>query len=169
MKYLLPTFGLSLALVGCDGDIVKSVARAVLADEIKQEQQAPTGAAVELQPVQPIQPPAEEQFVAAEQAQIAQTKTVAQPAPAQRANSGTVERPVNAYATVITRHGSNVMVRQSPSRNGRKVGYLYTGEPIRVLAETNRCETINGIYNCWVRVQDSVGLTGYSFGGYLDY
>ncbi len=61
------------------------------------------------------------------------------------------------------------MVRQSPSKNGRKVGYLYTSEPIRILAKTNQCETINGIYNCWVKVQDSMGLTGYSFGGYLDY
>ena len=169
MKHLVPVIGLSLVLTGCDGDIIKSMARAVLADEINQEQtQAQTGA-VELQPVQPIQPSAAEQFGTPEQQVIAQNKTVAQPAATQNARSRFTETPVNAYATVITRHGSNVMVRQSPSKNGRKAGYLSTGEPIRILAETNQCETINGIYNCWVKVQDSMGLTGYSFGGYLDY
>lgn len=61
------------------------------------------------------------------------------------------------------------MVRRTPSRSGAKVGYLYTTEQIYVIAETNKCETINGLYNCWVKVQDSTGLTGYSFGGYLNY
>ena len=67
MKHLVPVIGLSLVLTGCDGDIIKSMARAVLADEINQEQtQAQTGA-VELQPVQPIQPSAAEQFGTPEQ------------------------------------------------------------------------------------------------------
>lgn len=194
MKRVLIAASLSLAMTGCDGDIIKSMARAVLADEINQnQQQAPqqqaqqpvaTDPNAQLQPVQPVQPvqqpvaqqPVAQQPVAAAPAQpvqqaAPQQKTVAAPAPVRKTapQPAYSETPVHLPATVVTRHGSNVMVRRSPSRSGAKVGYLYTTEQIYVIAETNKCETINGIYNCWVKVQDATGLTGYSFGGYLNY
>lgn len=79
------------------------------------------------------------------------------------------ETPVLLPATVVTREGDIVIIRSTPSRNGAKKGYLYTSEQVDVIAKTNKCETINGIYNCWVKVQDVTGLVGYSFGGYLNY
>lgn len=76
---------------------------------------------------------------------------------------------VRYRANVLTQYGGKVIVRQSPHRNGRKLGYLYDQEEVFVVGETNRCETINGLYGCWVKVVDSVGLSGYSFGAYLNY
>ncbi len=188
MKRVLIAASLGLTLTGCDGDIIKSMARAVLADEINQSQQqapqqqvqqpAATDPNAQLQPVQqPVaQQPVAQQPVAAAPAQpvqqaAPQQKTVAAPAPVRKTAPQPTysETPVHLPATVVTRHGSNVMVRSTPSRNGAKKGYLYTSEQIYVIAETNKCETINGIYNCWVKVQDVTGLTGYSFGGYLNY
>ncbi|USZ14507.1 SH3 domain-containing protein [Moraxella sp. FZLJ2107] len=181
MKRIFMIAGVSLALTGCDGDIIKSIARAILADEQPQQQaqvaqqpqavqpvivQDPNAQVQAQQPVEVVQQP---QVAAPVQAAPKQ-KTTATPAPARKAAQPAYsETPVNLPATVITRHGSNVMVRRSPSRSAGKVGYLYTTEQIYVIAETNKCETINGIYNCWVKVQDATGLTGYSFGGYLNY
>lgn len=140
----------------------------------------------QLQPVQPVQPvvqqPEQVAPVSAAPspqpvgvAPATQPMQTAQPVPRQTAKPVRQtavqyeEYPVNLPATVITRYGGNVIVRNSPSRRGRQLGYLYTSEDIWVIAQTNKCETIQGIHNCWVRVRDSVGLTGYSFGGYLDY
>ncbi|OOR92822.1 hypothetical protein B0181_01430 [Moraxella caviae] len=88
------------------------------------------------------------------------------PKPAAPQNS---ERVVRHRATVLTQYGGRVLVRQAPSRGGRQLGYLYDQEEVWVVGETNRCETINGLYGCWVKVVDVTGLTGYSFGAYLNY
>lgn len=72
-------------------------------------------------------------------------------------------------AKVLTQYGSNVIVRSHPSKAGRKIGFLYDQEQVYVIGETNNCETINGLYGCWVKVIDANGLTGYSFGAYLQY
>lgn len=88
------------------------------------------------------------------------------PKPAQQPQG---ERVVRHVAQVITQYGGNVLVRSTPSKSGRKLGYLYDTEQVYVIGETGICEVINGISGCWVKVRDSQGLVGYSFGGYLTY
>lgn len=79
------------------------------------------------------------------------------------------ERIVRHRASVLTQYGGNVIVRQSPNKNSAKKGYLYDQEEIWVVGITDKCETINKLEGCWVKVIDSVGLTGYSFDAYLQY
>lgn len=79
------------------------------------------------------------------------------------------EQVVRRRAYALTRYGGKVLVRSHPSRNGRKLGFLYDREDVYVVAITNHCETIDRLQGCWVKVVDANGLTGYSFGGYLQY
>lgn len=124
-------------------------------------QQQPVQQAVQ-QPMQPMSVNQQPQMAMPVE-HAAPAKRVATPRPSYS------EHAVYLPATVVTRHGSNVVVRRNPSKSARQVGYLYTTEQVWVIAETNKCETIQGLYNCWVKVKDSTGLVGYSFGGYLDY
>jgi len=91
------------------------------------------------------------------------------PAPAPQARSGLTETVVRYRASVLTQYGGKVLVRQSPSKNAKKLGFLYDQEEVWVIGETNKCEVINRIDGCWVKVMDSQSLVGYSFGGYLQY
>lgn len=206
MKKLVLTCAAATVLMACDGDMIKSAARVVLADEIQQmqqnQQQAQPVQQGQLQPVQPTQnmdtPVGQMVQGASQQPQVQQpaqvqqpiqqpvyiddgamqqpvqepvvTRQNVQPKPAsapRRATGG--EQIVRKRAYVLTQYGDNVRVRSAPSRNGRYVGYLYDGEEIWIVGETKKCQSIDGIYGCWVKVLDSNGLTGYSFGGYLQY
>ena len=91
------------------------------------------------------------------------------PKPVQPAMPAVKEKVVRHRASVLTQYGGKVVVRQTPYQNGRKLGFLYDQEEVWVIGETDRCETINKIYGCWVKVMDSQRLVGYSFGGYLQY
>ncbi len=90
-------------------------------------------------------------------------KPVRQPAPP------TTETVVRYRAKVLTQYGGKVLVRNAPSKRGKKLGFLYDQEEVFVVGETSNCEVINNISGCWVKVVDVNGLTGYSFGGYLNY
>ena len=91
------------------------------------------------------------------------------PKPVQPTMPAVSEKVVRHRASVLTQYGGKVVVRQTPYQNGRKLGFLYDQEEVWVIGETDRCETINKIYGCWVKVMDSQRLVGYSFGGYLQY
>lgn len=78
------------------------------------------------------------------------------------------ETPVNYYAEGVSRTGSNIIIRSQPNRSAARRSHLEFGEGVTVIAETNRCETINGLYNCWLKVRDGYGTVGYVFGGYLN-
>lgn len=91
------------------------------------------------------------------------------PTPAPAARSGLTETVVRYRASVLTQYGGKVLVRQAPSKNAKKLGFLYDREEVLVIGETNKCETINRIEGCWVKVKDVQNLVGYSFGGYLQY
>ncbi|OAU94475.1 SH3 domain-containing protein [Moraxella catarrhalis] len=173
-------------LTACD-DVVKGVAREILKDEAPPAQTAQQPQVQDLQPVipngqQPVQqydqygqPIINQQQMPMQPNQMPQTQdpnamAQAAPLPPKPAPAPQVsERVVRKRAYVLTQHGSNVMVRSAPNRNARKVGYLYDGEDIWVVGETTNCQTINGLYDCWVKVVDAAGLTGYSFGAYLQY
>lgn len=176
-------------LTACD-DVVKGVAREILKDEAPPAQTAQQPQVQDLQPIvpngqQPVQqydqygqPIINQQQMPMQPNQMPQTPQTqdpnamaqAAPLPPKPAPAPQVsERVVRKRAYVLTQHGSNVMVRSAPNRNARKVGYLYDGEDIWVVGETTNCQTINGLYGCWVKVVDAAGLTGYSFGAYLQY
>ncbi len=92
------------------------------------------------------------------------------PAPAPvAASSGLTETVVRYRANVLTQYGGKVLVRQAPSKTSKKLGFLYDQEEVWVIGETNKCEVINRIEGCWVKVMDVNRLVGYSFGGYLQY
>lgn len=83
--------------------------------------------------------------------------------------STTKEKIVRYPASVLTQYGGNVIVRKEPNKNSPKKGLLYDQEEIWVVGITDKCETINKLEGCWVKVIDSVGLSGYSFDAYLQY
>lgn len=91
------------------------------------------------------------------------------PAPAAAPSSGLTETVVRYRASVLTQYGGKVLVRQAPSKTSKKLGFLYDQEEVWVIGETNKCEVINRIEGCWVKVMDVNRLVGYSFGGYLQY
>lgn len=192
MKKILFIGSLALVLSACDGDIVKNVARAVLSDETNQSQQDnsaqnpqvqsnQTDYALQPVPINPNMPTSQEnqytqptqidqygqpiQTMPEQATQMHDAAVLPKPEPKPSIRERVVRKP----AYVLTQHGSNVMVRRSPNKNSAKVGYLYDGEDIWVVGETNNCQTINGLYGCWVKVVDAHGLTGYSFGAYLQY
>lgn len=166
-------------LTACD-DVMKGV-REILKDEAPSPQTAQQPQVQDLQPVipngqqQPVQQYDQYGQPITNQQQMPQTQdpnamVQAAPLPPKPEPAPQVsERVVRKRAYVLTQHGSNVMVRSAPNRNARKVGYLYDGEDIWVVGETTNCQTINGLYGCWVKVVDAAGLTGYSFGAYLQY
>lgn len=184
MNHLIIIVGISLALIGC-GDAgqkaLKGAAQAILEedDNSVQAQQSNTGQQ---------QPPYNNNYYPESgngQAQdgyidYSQQNNVPQayvnneqslpdkpaPQPQSQANTETV---VRYRAQVLTQYGGKVLVRQAPSKNGRKLGFLYDQEEVYVIGETDKCEVINRIEGCWVKVMDSQRLVGYSFGGYLQY
>lgn len=163
MKKLIPIALISFALIGCGdtGDkALKAAAKAILEEDNSSSQQVVTP--------EPVSTP-NQNIQMHEVPQNSAEQNVTIDAPPKPQVQRTTERVVRKRAWVVTQHGSNVMVRRSPSRSAGKVGYLYDTEEIWVVGETNKCEVINGIQGCWVKVVDVNGLTGYSFGGYLQY
>ena len=187
MKHISTIIIMSLALVGC-GDAgqkaLKGAAQAILEEDNKTAQ-----------PQQPVnsqqqpnnnnysdaanQPPqngyveadngagdAPQAYVSNEESLPAKPVQQPQQQPQRQANTETV---VRYRAQVLTQYGGKVLVRQAPSKNGRKLGFLYDQEEVFVIGETDKCEVINRIEGCWVKVMDSQRLVGYSFGGYLQY
>lgn len=188
MKHISMIIVMSLALVGC-GDVgqkaLKGAAQAILEEDNKtaqpqqpvNDQQQPNNNNYSDAANQPIQNgyvevdngAADNQQADAPQAYVSNEEPLpAKPVqqPQIQANTETV---VRYRAQVLTQYGSKVLVRQAPSKNGRKLGFLYDQEEVFVIGETDKCEVINRIEGCWVKVMDSQRLVGYSFGGYLQY
>lgn len=191
MKHLLIITGISLAMMGC-GDAgkkaIKGAAEAVLADDEEvvqqQPQQQPVNNQQQAQSYDNYGDPtnAQQQNGYIDNNGQGQTNNQSpyadsgalppKPVPAQAAQAqqaaGT-ESVVRYRAQVLTQYGGKVVVRTAPSKNGRKLGFLYDQEEVWVVGETDNCEVINKIEGCWVKVMDSQRLVGYSFGGYLQY
>lgn len=71
-------------------------------------------------------------------------------------------------ATVVTQSGyGELSLRGEPSSSGLKVGSVYDGNEVQVIAKTSKCEVIGNINGCWVKVQYD-GTTAYMFDGYLN-
>lgn len=157
-------------LAGCD-DVVKGVARTIVENDEKERAQQ-TQVQPTAQPMQPVQPVGQEQYYPVNNAGAIQQPVAVEPLPElppKPVAQQPTEQVVRYHAQVITQYGGNVIVRNSPSKSGRKLGYLYDSEQVYVIGITNKCEVINNIEGCWVKVRDSQGLVGYSFGGYLTY
>lgn len=172
----------AFTLSGC-GDtgerMIKAAAKAIVEEDNKTDEVA---AAQPAAPAQPelvyTEPSAQPQDEAAYYDQVAPAQPdyeavneelPPKPAPAPAARSGLTETVVRYRASVLTQYGGKVLVRQAPSKNAKKLGFLYDREEVIVIAETNKCEVINRIEGCWVKVRDVQNLVGYSFGGYLQY
>lgn len=78
------------------------------------------------------------------------------------------QKVVRYPATVVTQSGyGELSLRGEPSSKGLKVGGVYDGDEVTVVARTTRCEVIGNVEGCWVKVQlDNV--QGYMFDGYLN-
>ncbi len=168
MKKFVSICIVATLLSGCDtGEkAIKGAAKAVLAEDTQQTQPVQAQQPVQVQqPVQAQQPAQVQQPVQAQQPVVNESL----PAKSVPAAPRVAEKVVRHRAQVLTQYGGKVVVRNSPSQNGRKLGFLYDQEEVWVVGETDKCETINNIYGCWVKVMDSQRLVGYSFGGYLQY
>lgn len=184
MKHISIIIVMSLALVGC-GDTgqkaLKGAAQAILEEDNKTAQpQQPVNS--QQQPNNNNYPnvanqPPQDGYIEVDnnqqedtpQAYVSNEESLpAKPVqqPQRQANTETV---VRYRAQVLTQYGGKVLVRQAPSKSGRKLGFLYDQEEVFVIGETDKCEVINRIEGCWVKVMDSQRLVGYSFGGYLQY
>lgn len=167
------TAAILLSLTAC-GDVgnntLKKIARAILEEDNKS-----TAQIQEPQSTVPVQASLPEQHTAQPydtQPAVAPVKTAPTPIHVKSApihNPVQPERSPNKPAVVVTRHGSNVMMRAAPRRNAGKVSYLYDGENVMVTGETNVCENIDGTAGCWVEVTDHAGSHGYVFNAYLQY
>lgn len=188
MKHLLIIGSMSLAIIGCGEagqKAIKGAAEAVLAEDDKNAQpQQPVVYQTQAQPannyVEPTNVQPQNNYSDSSpnnnQAQQDRVPTYAssealppKPAPTQSQQSAGTESVVRYRAQVLTQYGGKVVVRSAPSKNGRKLGFIYDQEEVWVVGETNNCEVINKIDGCWVKVMDSQRLVGYSFGGYLQY
>ena len=185
MKHITVIIALSLALIGC-GDAgqkaLKGAAQAILEEDNKNAQPQPQQPSYPQPPQQqdnaPYYPDAEGNggYVVdngegnQQQDAPAYVDEPLPPKPVPQApRAVNTETVVRYRAQVLTQYGGKVLVRQSPSKAGRKLGFLYDQEEVFVVGETTNCEVINRIEGCWVKVRDSQGLVGYSFGGYLQY
>lgn len=75
-------------------------------------------------------------------------------------------------ASIYTADGSKINVRSAPGTAGEKIAQLENGWYVIVCMKTNGEETIEGITDSWYYVQqsggeDSEGIEGWVFGGYL--
>ena len=187
MKHLSLIIIMSLAIVGC-GDAgqkaLKGAAQAILEEDNKTEQPVNQQQPQQQQPNNNVYYPeaangqSQNGYVdnneVNQQADNGQAYTTNEealpPKPVQQApRAANTETVVRYRAQVLTQYGGKVLVRQSPSKSGRKLGFLYDQEEVFVIGETGKCEVINRIEGCWVKVMDSQRLVGYSFGGYLQY
>lgn len=189
---------LSFGLVGCD-DLIKGVARTIVENDDKQKAQQnqaqPPAQPVQMYAVEPapqqvpqqipqqqvpqydyqqVQPQIQPTAVPQAQPQYQAVNNVVPtaelpPKPVRQPAPSTTETVVRYRAKVLTQYGGKVLVRNAPSKRGKKLGFLYDQEEVYVVGETSNCEIINNIQGCWVKVVDSQGLIGYSFGGYLNY
>lgn len=77
------------------------------------------------------------------------------------------EKPARYPATIVTSSGYGALsLRGEPSIKGIQAASVYDGEEVQVIAETNRCEVIDGARGCWYKV-DIGGVKGYMFSAYL--
>ncbi len=167
MKRVLIAASLGLALTGCDGDIIKSMARAVLADEINQNQQqvaqqqvqqpVATDPNAQLQPVQPVtttpvqpttqaQQPVQQpvqQPAQVQTAPIQQPTTIIvqadQPQPQQTVKVVKQARPVNFVPThyIMTNSDGYVFMRSQPDASAKKTTKLFDGTYVQQLSCTS--------------------------------
>lgn len=184
MNHLIIIVGISLALIGC-GDAgqkaLKGAAQAILEEDDKNVQTQQSNTSQQQPPYNNNYYPesgngqAQDGYIDyrqqnnVPQAYVSNEQSLPSkpiPQPQDQANTETV---VRYRAQVLTQYGGKVLVRQAPSKNGRKLGFLYDQEEVYVIGETDKCEVINRIEGCWVKVMDSQRLVGYSFGGYLQY
>lgn len=169
MKKQLFSLAMIGLLAGC-GDIAETAIQGAAEAVAKKNQTTPPQQPVVVeqapqqvqQPLQPVAQPTQVQPAPQELTQQLPPK----PAPVEPKFS---EQIVRERASVLTQYGGKVLVRSQPNKNAKKLGFLYDQEAVWVIGITNRCETINKIEGCWVKVIDSVGLSGYSFDGYLQY
>lgn len=78
------------------------------------------------------------------------------------------QKVVRYPATVVTQSGyGELSLRGEPSSKGLKVGGVYDGDEVTVVARTTRCEVIGNVEGCWVKVQLD-NIQGYMFDGYLN-
>lgn len=134
MKRILIAASLGLAMTGCDGDIIKSMARAVLADEINQNQQQVAQQQVQQQPVatdpnaqlQPVQPVTTAPVQPTTQAQQPVQQPVQQPATVQ---VQTVPAQQQQPATIVVKAEQpqkTVVVKQEKKSNFAPTHYIET-------------------------------------------
>lgn len=78
-----------------------------------------------------------------------------------------VSAPVGA--TVAYCNGGNVLVRDSPSLNGRKVNTLKKGEKVFVIEESDNYDEWQGTEANWAYIQKEDGSRGWVFTPFISY
>ncbi len=78
-----------------------------------------------------------------------------------------VSAPVGA--TVAYCNGGNVLVRDSPSLNGRKVNTLKKGEKVFVIEESDNYDEWQGTEANWAYIQKEDGARGWVFTPFISY
>ena len=72
-------------------------------------------------------------------------------------------------ATVAYCNGGNVLMRESPSLNARKVNSLKKGEKVFVIEESDNYDEWNGTEANWAYIQKEDGARGWVFTPFISY
>lgn len=168
MKHLVPVIGLSLVLTGCDGDMIKRVARAILADEEPQQAQV-------------IEQPQELQHVIVQSpnnttpTQQQQPTTIVVQSDSTQRQAATSQpaagRQSGATHYIQTETDGYVYMRSGPDAKSKKIKKLVDGTRVRQIhCDTDyTVRTDSAAYyqdGYWCKVNAN-GATGYVFSAYM--
>jgi hypothetical protein len=71
-------------------------------------------------------------------------------------------------ATTGTLNDSRVRIREHPTLKAKTLGYLETGERVRVWERSGYRQPIDGMVAPWYRIETDDGRAGWSYGYFID-
>lgn len=167
MKRILIVASLSLAATGCDGDILKRIARAILEDEQPQQTQVVVQQPAQQQPVEVVQQPAQQHPTTI----VVQTETPQPQQQVQVVQQAKPQQTANATHYIQTKSDGYVYMRSQPETNAKRIKKLNDGTRVRMI-NCNTDYTVRtdaadyGQDGYWCKVSAN-GTTGYVFSAYL--